>query len=331
MSAANPQTILVYVGNDLLGDGLIKLPFLRALRGAFPKAHITWLAGRGKSVFAGSLAPLVVGLIDEVIEQGGIDGNAWLPFHAAPMPGRTYDLIVDTQRRVRTTMTLRRIRHRAFVSGTLGWLLSDRRPRSGLRKRPVLARQLLALVEAASGAPAQELAPLADDPATAAEARRLLPELPNGRAYVGLAPGASLPHKLWPLDRFAAIAERLEAKGYVPAFLLGPQERGMIEAIRERLPRVALPLPEGTSPMLTIAVGRHLAAAVTNDSGLGHLLATASVPLVVMFGPTPAAKFAPLTPRLEILRSQDYGSDAMTEIPIDAVWAALGRLLGSPR
>jgi len=331
VSVVHPQTILVYVGNDLLGDGLIKLPFLRALRGAFPGAHITWLAGRGKSVFAGSLAPLVVGLIDEVIEQGGIDGNAWLPFHAAPLPGRQFDLIVDTQRRVRTTMTLRRIRHRVFVSGTLGWLLSDRRPKSGLRKRPILARQLLTLVEAASGAPAQDLAPLADDPATEAEARRLLPDLGDGRVYVGLAPGASLPHKLWPLERFLDLAERLEAKGHAPVFLLGPYEQPMTETIRKRMPKVALPLPEGTTPMLTIAVGRRLAAAVTNDSGLGHLLATASVPLVVMFGPTPAAKFAPLTPRLEILRSQDWGSDAMTDIPSDAVWAAFERLLSSAR
>jgi ADP-heptose:LPS heptosyltransferase len=331
-SPIHPQTILVYVGNDLLGDGLIKLPFLRALRSAFPQAHITWLAGRGKSVFAGSLAPLVIGLIDEVVEQAGIDGNAWLPIHAAPLPGRAFDLIVDTQRRVRTTMTLRRIRHRVFVSGTLGWLLSDRRPNSGLRKLPVLAQQLLKLVEAASGAPAQELAPLADDPATEAEARRLLPDLGDGSLYIGLAPGASLPHKLWPLDRFVELAKRLEAKGYAPAFLLGPQERNMIEPIRQRLPHVALPLPEGSTPMLTIAVGRRLAGAITNDSGLGHLMATASVPLVVMFGPTPAAKFIPMTPRYEILRSQDFGGgEDMAAIPADAVWAAFERLVGSAR
>ena len=330
-SRFQPQTILVYVGNDLLGDGLIKLPFVRALRGAFPAAHITWLAGRGKSVYAGSLAPLVAGMIDEVIEDGGIDGNAWLPFHPTPLPGRRFDLIVDTQRRVRTTMTLRRIRHRVFVSGTLGWLLSDRRPKSGLRKRPILAKQLLTLVEAASGKPPEALAPLRVDPVTEAEARRLLPDLPAGRIYVGLAPGASLPHKCWPLDRFLGLAARIEANGHLPVMLLGPYEIGWTESIRQAMPQLLLPLPNGASPLLTIAVGGRLAAAVSNDSGLGHLLATASVPLVVMFGPTPAAKFAPLTPRLEILRSQDYGSDAMTDIPADAVWAALERLLDGPR
>jgi ADP-heptose:LPS heptosyltransferase len=326
------RTIMVYVGTDLLGDGLIKLPFLRALRGAFPQAHITWLAGRGKSVFAGALAPMAAGLIDEVVEQAGIDGNAWLPIHPRPLPDRRFDLIVDTQRRVRTTLTLRRIRHRVFVSGALGWLLSDRRPASGLRKRPVLARQLLTLVEAASGRPPLlELAPLGDDPAMAAEARRRLPDLPEGRVYIGLAPGASMANKLWPLERFLDLAERLEAKGFAPAILLGPNELGWTESIRGRLPRALLPLPDGVSPLLTIAVGRRLAAAVTNDSGLGHLLAAASVPMVTLFGPTPAAKFAPLTPHLEIVRAQDHGGDAMADIPTEAVAAALDRLLAGLR
>ena len=36
-----PNTILVYVGADLLGDGLIQLPFVRALRAAYPQARIT--------------------------------------------------------------------------------------------------------------------------------------------------------------------------------------------------------------------------------------------------------------------------------------------------
>ena len=43
-------TVLVYVGLDLIGDGLIKLPFVRALRRAYPDAHLTWLAGKRRTV-----------------------------------------------------------------------------------------------------------------------------------------------------------------------------------------------------------------------------------------------------------------------------------------
>src|SRR4029077_14023984 len=43
-----PMEILVYSGLELLGDGVMKLPFVRALRRCFPTARITWLAGKGK-------------------------------------------------------------------------------------------------------------------------------------------------------------------------------------------------------------------------------------------------------------------------------------------
>lgn len=48
-----PGSALVYVGLDLGGDGLIKLPFLR---NAFLSAKIPWLAARGKSVYAHGMA-----------------------------------------------------------------------------------------------------------------------------------------------------------------------------------------------------------------------------------------------------------------------------------
>ena len=50
------QSILVYVGLDLVGDGLMKLPFLRALRRAYPTASITWLAGKETTVYATCMA-----------------------------------------------------------------------------------------------------------------------------------------------------------------------------------------------------------------------------------------------------------------------------------
>ena len=43
--------LLVYVGLDLLGDALLKLPLLKCLRQIFPNAQITWLAGKGNSIF----------------------------------------------------------------------------------------------------------------------------------------------------------------------------------------------------------------------------------------------------------------------------------------
>jgi len=87
---------------------MMKLPFIRALRQAFPRARITWLAGKGRTAFAGTMAPLVRGLIDEVIEDIPI-GISLTELIGRPLPDRFFDLIIDTQRRFLTTLILRRI------------------------------------------------------------------------------------------------------------------------------------------------------------------------------------------------------------------------------
>src|ERR1700730_14403485 len=99
----NAMNILVYSGLELLGDGLMKLPFVRTLRKAWPAARITWLAGKGRTVYAGALQPLVRDCLDEVIEAAGIGIAARELLHR-PLPGRRFELVIDTQRRVLTTL-----------------------------------------------------------------------------------------------------------------------------------------------------------------------------------------------------------------------------------
>jgi len=318
-------SILVYVGTDAVGDGLIKLPFVRALRAAYPAARITWVAGKGPSVYAGILAPLVTGLIDEVIDAAGI-GSRPLELLRRPLAGRDFDLIIDTQRRLLTTLILKRVRHRRFISAAAGYLCSDARP-ARKAKPSSMAAQLAGLVELASGHPPGPAAPLPVDPAIEAEADRLLPP---GRRYVGFAPGAGGRYKCWPLDRYLALAAAMAGEGVVPVVLLGPAEaEDWGGVIRAALPFACLPLQETDrpTPMLTIALGRRLAAAVANDSGTGHMLAAADIPLVSLFGPTPAEKFAPVTARPTLLRAQDFGGMTMEAIPLAAVEQALRRTL----
>ncbi|TAN59010.1 MAG: lipopolysaccharide heptosyltransferase family protein [Magnetospirillum sp.] len=318
------NSILVYVGLDAVGDGLIKLPFVRALRAAFPQARITWMAGKGHTVFADTLAPLVSGLIDEVIDRAEI-GSRVGELLRNPLPGRSFDLIIDTQRRLLTTLILRRIRHRRFLSAAAGFRLSDTRPKSTMRPA-AMAAQMMLLIDLASGGHGGATAPLPRDAATEALAEALLPP---GPGYVGLAPGAGGKHKCWPLERFCALGAAIAARGLVPVVLLGPAEAEWAATVRAALPSALLPLQaaESPTPMLTIALGRRLRAAVANDSGTGHMLAAAEMPLVSLFGPTPPDKFAPGAVRLTVLRAQDFGGTTMDTIPIAAVEEALSQSL----
>ncbi|MFP5344496.1 MAG: glycosyltransferase family 9 protein, partial [Gammaproteobacteria bacterium] len=228
MTRNGPDTICVYVGLDLVGDGLVKLPFLRALRHAFPDARITWLAGKGPSVYAGPLAPLAANLIDEVIEDAGV-GHRAAELLRRPLPDRAFDLVIDTQRRLLTTLILRKLCCRVFISGAAGFLLSDQRPQLPYRKPAAMIRQMLDLVAVASGRPAEPIAALRLSPAVTDAAARLLPA---GPLYVGLAPGAGGRHKCWPLERYVELAQRQTAAGRVPVVLLGPAEAEWAGAFR---------------------------------------------------------------------------------------------------
>jgi ADP-heptose:LPS heptosyltransferase len=321
--------ILVYSGLELLGDGVMKLPFVRALRHCFPTAHITWLAGKGKTVYAGTLAPLVGDCLDEVIEAAGIGSQA-RELLRRPLAGRRFDLVIDTQRRVLTSLILRRIRSACFISGAADFLLSSRRPPRFTRKPPSMIGQLFALLELAAG---WNVAPVFDLPLGETWRTQAAALLPAGPRYVGIAPGAGGAHKRWPRERFIALAKRQIAAGRAAVFLLGPDETGWLGELREAVPGALFPLQQAepdsdaASPLLTLAVAQRLAAAIANDSGTGHLIAASGCPLVSLFGPTRADKFAPAARRLEIVDAQHFGASEMDAIPLDAVAAALERLL----
>lgn len=337
-----PGSVLVYVGWDFIGDGLVKLPFLRALRNAFPAAEIVWLAGRGKSVYAHSLAPLVSGLVDSVVEEAGV-GVRWTellrpPLAGTSLAGRRFDLIIDAQRRVGASLLLRRVPHGLFLSGAGRYLLSDRRPAGGRHKAASPLRRLLDLTELASGRPADTAGAIPALPPFDALAARVLPA---GETYVGLAPGAGGAAKRWPLRRYLELAGAQQAAGRCPVFFLGPEESAWALQVREALPGAVLPLQAeavarlGPSPLVTIALARRISVAVANDAGIGHMLAAAGCPLVSLFGPSRPERSAPLGGRARVLSARDFGAGgdggeaphAIERIPLAAVRRAVEALL----
>ncbi len=74
-----------------------------------------------------------------------------------------------------------------------------------------------------------------------------------------------------------------------------------------------------------MALAERLAAAVANDCGTGHMLAAGGAPLVSLYGPSDPLKFAPVTPRLEVLSARQFGGDRTEKIPVDAVIAVLDK------
>ena len=323
-----PKSVLVYVGLDRVGDSLLKLPFVQGLRNAFPDAHITWLAGKDTSVYAAVMAPTVDGLLDDVIDEAGI-GLRLKELLYRPLGGRYFDLIIDTQRVALATLVVYRIPHKAFISPFGKFALSTHKPPRGYVFPKSMQRQMLDLLEIASGNTVPTPVGI-DLPIDASILVAAANALPAGPVYVGLSPGAGGLPKCWPLENFILLAKAQEREGRVPVFILGPQEISWQRAIKVAVPNAMFPLQthglgdkHGYLPQLTIALSQRLAVSVCNDSGTGHMCALGGQPLISLFGRTVPEKFTPISLCLTIIRAQDYGGREMAFIPVDAVKEAV--------
>ena len=163
------------------------------------------------------------------------------------------------------------------------------------------------------------------DPRALAAAKALLPDGPR---YVGFAPGAGGQEKRWPLDRYLALAARAEAAGYRPVFFFGPDEA---DQARAAAPNALYPEFDRTDdfadvrgPLLVIALAGRLTAAVANDAGPGHMLVAGGASLLSLQRTHwLATKFKPSAPWLSLLVAEDFGTDGMAAIPVEAAWDLL--------
>ncbi len=318
--------LLVYVTGDRIGDALMKLPVIRGMRELFPGHEIVWLAGRRTSVFSNVLKPLVAGYIDEVREQAGI-GIGFHELLQRPPNVDFCDIIIDTEQKLRSTLVLRRIPHDLFISRTAKFRFSDRKPADD--NAPNSVRQRFdQLVTLAAGQPLTQRFDWSIPEPQYGLAESLLPPGPR---YVGFAPGAGGRHKRWPLDRFIQIAKEQPVRGRTPVFLLGPDEQDWEAPIRAAVPETRIPEieapPGARGPLLAMAIATQLEAAVANDSGAGHLLAAAGIPVVTLFGRKEAAKFTDAGEHRVILSAKDFGWRGVGSIPLTAVSAALDEVL----
>ncbi len=121
-------------------------------------------------------------------------------------------------------------------------------------------------------------------------------------SFVGLAPGAASDLKRWPLERFAKLANRLQKEmGAMPVFMGADAERGLSAALKQACPQ-ALDLIGKTDVPTLAAVLKRCEIVLTNDSGPMHIAAALGIPVVSLFGPTDAARYAPAGSQHRMLR-----------------------------
>ncbi|GAC1666495.1 MAG: lipopolysaccharide heptosyltransferase I [Candidatus Acidiferrum sp.] len=111
--------------------------------------------------------------------------------------------------------------------------------------------------------------------------------------YIVLSPGGGWRSKCWPVDRFAAVADRIHMSlklGCVVNF--GPGEDYLAEQIVAKCPSASvLPFSGGLESLMPLLRGA--LCVVGGDSGPVHLAVALGTSVVALFGPTDPARNGP--------------------------------------
>ncbi len=293
MSLPEPRRILL-MAHCLLGDSLVMVPALRALRERFPAARIGLVSERHGT--PGRIRAVDVlggrGLVDEFHEMlVGASRLAKLGNRlrlAASLRRRGWDLgIVLVPPHPPATAELfavfgRYLRwfgaKRVVLPGPVPTVQRD--AQGCALPAPHVADALLGVlaplgIALSAGQGNAMLPPLANDSP--------VPALPVGRVPVAVAPGTNMACKRWPLERFIAVLQGLaEALPIHPVLFGGEADRADCAAVLAAL--------DGSG---TLVIGEPIARAAAalaqcafylgNDTGVMHLAAALGKPCVAVF------------------------------------------------
>jgi ADP-heptose:LPS heptosyltransferase len=209
------QTVLIYSMGEVIGDGLIKLPFIAGLRAAFPDARISWCAAKGETVYAGAAEGRGGRLCRRgdperaATARAALDSLPW----SKPFGGRKFDLVIDTQENLRRSGVAKRGAAGRFVSAAHHARDKD---------WPVAVTDRLAQTAGPGHGRAGRAQALGVDQSRRPEGRRgpaadrpdlCRPGARRGRPGQALAAG-----------ELFELARRIVARGWTPVFFFGPDE-----------------------------------------------------------------------------------------------------------
>jgi ADP-heptose:LPS heptosyltransferase len=281
-----------------LGDLLCAVPALRALRKAAPRARITLIGLPWASGFVERYRMYV----DDFIAFPGHPGMPEadpqphaLPRFYAEARAREFDLAIQLHGSGGLTnpLTLALGAQRAAGFHLAGepcpdaaaFALWDPAEHEVLRYL-----RLLALLGIRPDGAQLEF-PLR--PADHAELARTLPGLQAG-SYVCIHPGARLPSRRWPPQRFASVADGLAAQGWKVIVTGAAGERELTAAVIDAMQASAVDLTGRTSLGALAALLAGARLLVCNDTGVSHVAAAVGAPSVVVCSGADPGRWAPL-------------------------------------
>jgi len=274
-----------------LGDAVLTLPLIQAIKANFPEAGLHLFVRAGlEGLFRAQRELASVRPFAKRGSQKGLSA-AFLLGRELALEG--FDLWISPHTSFRSVLVARSVGAPMRIGYSRPWHnwlaythLVDRRF-DELHEIERLMQLALPLgLEPVAPKPRLDLPPEA-----LGRAAEIFAALPPG-PKLGIHPGSTWPTKCWPEEHFAEVARRALDSGAVVLLFAGPGEEGLARRIASvaqsgghapgRLVNLAGTLD---IPALAACLGR-LDACLTNDSGPMHLAWVQDTPLVALFGPT---------------------------------------------
>ena len=313
-----PRILIVRL--SAVGDAIQTMPVACALRERFPDAFLAWaVESRAAALLRGHEA------LDELIELP----RGWLksPGGVWRLRRRLHDLQFDTTIDVQSLTK----------SALLAWLSGAKR-RIGFgnpggrelsrwfnnqlvdpKATHVVDRYLELLRPFEIESPTVRFQ-VPEHEADRAAAKAMIGELGLAAGFAIINPGAGWPSKLWPTDRYAAVARHLGDAWHLPTLVVwaGPAERTMAEQVAAAGATVSI-APPTTLPELAALV-RRARLFVGADTGPLHLAAAVGTPCVGLYGPWPASRHGPYGPQHIALQKMFFEGSARARRTAPAIY-----------
>ena len=310
-----------------VGDAIMALPALRAVRNRFPEAEIAILARpyvadiyRDQDI----CNQLIV--YDCQTKHAGILGRERL---AAELHAQKFDLALLLQNAFDAAWLV----WRAGIPERIGYA---RDGRSFLLTKPVPVPktseipphekfyylELLRRAGWIDSLPDESFISLNVSESSRRRAEAFLVQSGVRPSTLRIAIGAGASYgsaKCWPPPRFAELANRLQSENDADVILFGTAaEAAVTRAISSELRRPSIDLTEKTLVADLPALLSQCHLFIGNDSGAMHVAAGVGLPVVALFGPTDPFGTSPVTPRCTIIQQKPYCSPCfLRHCPID--------------
>ena len=339
--AVSVKRILV-IKFSAVGDAILAIPSLKALKKKYPVSHLVCLAGTGAAEVL-ERCPF----IDELLVcdfKGKDKGGRGFVRLARKLLARRFDYVVDLQNNKKShilsyaTMSPHRY---GYDNGKFSFLLNHRIKGAKDLLAPVEHQfRVLGMMDVAYDAETLDLWPSSQDEAFADHF--LKGHAADGKPVIGINIGASprWESKRWIASRFARLCDALEERG-CRVVLTGAASdaafaRKILEAAKSR---PACAVAQTTVMQLAALVGR-CQVYVTCDSAPMHVAAAMHVPFVALFGPTDPMRHLPSGVRCVVLQKgcrpcyrdtcAKKTHPCMKGILVEDVLAAIEQFAGNP-